>query len=411
MNAAITGADGAAIDQIYRSERRRVLATLIRLLGSFDAAEDALHDAFAAAAVSWPRDGVPRNPYAWLVSTGRFRTIDRWRRRARLAAALPELARRAETEVEVEEPHQIRDHELRLIFTCCHPALPPDAQIALTLREVGGLTTEEIARAYLTRPATIAQRIVRAKARIRDEAIPYVVPERSELRERVAAVLRVLYLIFNEGYSATGGPHLTRADLCAEALRLTREVNTLLEESEGLGLLALMLLHEARREARTGAGGDIVLLQDQDRSLWKPGRIAEARDLIDRAFATGSVGPYLLQAAIAGVHSAAPRFEETDWSEIAALYDILLRVEPSPVAALNRAIAIGMRDGPTAGLALIEALTEGSLARYPGAHAARADFLARLGRSAEARGAYERATLLTRQPAEKRFFAARILEV
>ncbi len=407
----MTGAAAAAIERLYRSERRRVLATLIRLLGSFDAAEDALHDAFAAAAVSWPRDGVPRNPYAWLVSTGRFRTIDRWRRRARLAAALPELARLAETEAEVEEPHQIRDDELRLIFTCCHPALAPDAQIALTLREVGGLTTEEIARAYLTRPATIAQRIVRAKARIRDEAIPYVVPERSELRERVAAVLRVLYLIFNEGYSATGGPHLTRADLCAEALRLAREVNTLLEESEGLGLLALMLLHEARREARTGAGGDIVLLQDQDRSLWKPGRIAEARDLIDRAFATGSVGPYLLQAAIAGVHSAAPRFEETDWSEIAALYDILLRIEPSPVVALNRAIAIGMRDGPTAGLALIEALTEGSLASYPAAHAARADFLARLGRSAEARGAYERAALLTRQPAEKRFFAARILEV
>jgi RNA polymerase sigma-70 factor (ECF subfamily) len=400
----------AAIDHIYRRERRRVLATLIRLLGSFDAAEDALHDAFAAAARQWPRDGVPANPYAWLVSTGRFRTIDRWRRRARLAAALPDLARLAETEAGLAEPQSIRDDELRLIFTCCHPALAPDARIALTLREVGGLTTEEIARAYLTRPATIAQRIVRAKARIRDEAIPYAVPERGELHDRVAGVLHVLYLIFNEGYSATGGPDLTRADLCAEALRLAREVNALVEDAEGLGLLALMLLHEARRHARTDARGDIVLLQDQDRSLWRAAEIAEARALVDRAFAMQSVGPYLLQAAIAAVHSAAPRFEDTRWPEIAALYDLLLRVEPSPVVALNRAIAVGMRDGPAAGLDLIDALLDGPLSRYPAAHAARADCLRSLGRGSEARAAYERASRLTGQPAEHRFFASRMLE-
>ena len=313
-----------ALEAAYRTEKRRVLATLIRLLGGFDAAEEALHEAFAAAAEQWPREGVPANPYAWLVSTGRFKTIDRWRRQARLAGVLARAGRaggrRAE---EPAMPEPIQDDELRLIFVCCHPALAPDARIALTLREVGGLTTEEIARAYLTPAPTIAQRIVRAKAKIRDEAIPYEVPARAELPARLESALQVIYLIFNEGYAATEGPSLTRADLCAEAIRLGRLVVELLDEPEALGLLALMLLHEARRATRVDAAGDLVLLEDQDRSLWDRERIAEAQGLIERALASRRVGPYVLQAAIAAVHAEAPSVGETDWAQIVALYDVL----------------------------------------------------------------------------------------
>lgn len=403
------GNAASAIESAYRAERRRVLATLIRLLGSFDAAEEAMQEAFAIAARQWPQDGVPANPYAWLVSTGRFRMIDRWRRRAKIAAAVTEMAALAETETELAEPDIIGDDELRLIFTCCHPAIPPDARIALTLREVGGLTTEEIARAYLTRPVTIAQRIVRAKAKIRDDRIPYVVPDHAELPARLGSALHVLYLIFNEGYSATTGQSLMRADLCAEAMRLTKLITELLDDSEALGLLALMHLHEARRATRVNAAGDIILLEDQDRSLWDKDVITQARHLVERAFATRSVGPYLLQAAIASVHAAAPSFPTTDWPQIVALYDVLFRIEPSPVVALNQAIAIGMRDGAEVGLGRVDALlANGSLSGYAPAHAARADFLRRLSRNADARRAYEQAIRHTEQPAEKRFFEKRI---
>lgn len=399
----------AALEAAYRTEKRRVLATLIRLLGGFDAAEEALHEAFAAAADQWSREGVPANPYAWLVSTGRFKTIDRWRRQARLAIALPELAALADTEREPAMAETIKDDELRLIFVCCHPALAQDARIALTLREVGGLTTEEIARAYLTRAPAIAQRIVRAKAKIRDEALPYEVPARAELPVRLDSVLRVIYLIFNEGYAATEGPNLTRADLCAEAIRLGRLAVELLEDPEALGLLALMLLHESRRAARIDAAGDLVLLEDQDRALWDRGRIAEAQGLIERAQVLRRVGPYLLQAAIATVHAEAPSAGETDWARIVALYDVLVRVEPSPVVALNRAVALGMRDGPEAGLATIEAvLGQGGLDDYHLAHAARADMQRRLGLAEAARASYQRALELTRQPAERRFLQARL---
>jgi RNA polymerase sigma-70 factor (ECF subfamily) len=397
------------IEAVYRSERRRVLATLIRLLGSFDAAEDAVQDAFAIAAQKWPTEGIPANPYAWLVSTGRFRTIDRWRRRAKIAAALPELAALSEGVVGMPEPDAIRDDELRLIFICCHPSIPPDARIALTLREVGGLTTEEIARAYLTRPVTIAQRIVRAKAKISESRIPYVVPDRTELPARLGSALHVLYLIFNEGYAATAGQSLTRADFCTEAIRLAKLITELLEDSEALGLLALMLIHEARRASRIDGNGDLILLEDQDRSLWNAEGIGEAQSLIDRAFAMRSVGPYLLQAAIASIHAAAPSFARTDWAQIVALYDVLFRIEPSPVVALNQAIAIGMRDGADEGLRRVDALLgSGDLLEYAPAHAARADFLQKLGRNGDARGAYEHAMSHTEQPAEKRFFAKRI---
>ena len=397
------------IASIYRMERRRILATLIRVLGSFDAAEDAVQDAFAAATRQWPTEGVPANPYAWLVSTGRFRTIDRWRRRGRIAAALPELAALAEGAVGMPDPDTIRDDELRLIFACCHPSIAPDARIALTLREVCSLTTEEIARAYLTKPVTIAQRIVRAKAKIREERIPYEVPERAELPARLGSVLHVLYLIFNEGYSATAGPTLTRADLSAEAIRLTKQINELLEDPETLGLLALMLLHEARRATRIDARGDLVLLEDQDRTKWNRDGIAEAVRLIDRAFASRSAGPYLLQAAIASIHATAANFAQTDWVQIAGLYEVLLRVEPSPVVELNLAIAIGMRDGADSGLRRMDGLlNRGELSGYAPAHAARAEFLQRLGRNEEARIAFEQATRCTEQDAEKRYFAKRI---
>ncbi|WP_322418597.1 RNA polymerase sigma factor [Mesorhizobium huakuii] len=402
----------ACLETVYRTEERRVLATLIRLLGGFDAAEEALHEAFAAAAERWPRDGLPANPYSWLVSAGRFRTIDRWRREARLAGALPELLALSEQTPEPIAPEDIADDELRLIFVCCHPALAPDARIALTLREVAGLTTEEIARAYLTPAPTIAQRIVRAKARIRDEAIPYEVPDRSALPARLESALQVIYLIFNEGYAATQGPTLMRAGLCAEAIRLGRLVVDLLDQSEAHGLLALMLLHEARRATRVDTNGDLVLLEDQDRSLWDGGLISEANGLIGRALASRQVGPYILQAAIASIHAEAASTADTDWTQIVALYDVLGRVAPSPVVTLNRAAALGMRDGPRAGLVAIEdVMAQGSLDGYHLAHAARADMQRRLGLTEAARASYLRALELARQPAERRFIILRLGQV
>jgi RNA polymerase sigma-70 factor (ECF subfamily) len=401
-----------ALEAAYRREKRRVLATLIRLLGGFEAAEEAVQEAFAAAADRWPREGVPANPYAWLVSAGRYRIIDRWRRQARLAAALPELAALADPAPETAMPELIRDDELRLIFICCHPALAPDARIALTLREVGGLTTEEIARAYLTRAPTIAQRIVRAKAKIRDDTLPYEVPARAELPERIESVLRVIYLIFNEGYAATEGPSLMRTDLSAEAIRLGGLLVELLDDPEAQGLLALMLLHESRRAARVDAAGDLVLLEDQDRSLWDRKLIAEAQGLIDRAVAARRVGPYLLQAAIAAVHAEAHSFGDTDWDQVLALYEVLIRVDPAPVVALNRAVARAMRDGPAAGLAAIEAVLEQhGLEGYHLAHAARADMQRRLGLAEAALASYQRALELARQPAERRFLQSRLAQV
>lgn len=400
-----------ALEAAYRTERRRVRATLIRLLGGFDAAEEAVHEAFAAAAEQWPREGVPANPYAWLVSTGRFKTIDLWRRQARLATALPEWAALAEPSAQQEMSEPIEDDELRLIFVCCHPALPPDARIALCLREVCGLTTEEVARAYLVPPPTIAQRIVRAKAKIREAALPYEVPDRDALPARLDSALQVVYLIFNEGHTATQGPSLLRASLCVEAIRLGRLLAHLLDEPEALGLLALMLLHDSRRAARFDATGDLILLEHQDRSLWDRERITEARGLIDRAFNSRLVGTYLLQAAIAAIHAEAPNFAATDWARIVALYDTLLRAEPSPVVALNRAVALCMRDGAETGLAIIEAAfadAEGGLDAYHLAHAARADMQRRLGLVEEARASYQRAVQLTNQPAERRFLQARI---
>lgn len=394
---------------LYRTQRRPVLATLIRLLGGFDAAEDALQEAFAAAAVQWPRDGVPDNPTAWLISAGRFRTIDRWRRETRLALVMPELAALADESEEIMTPATIADDDLRLIFICCHPALKPDARIALTLREVGGLTTEEIARAYLTTAPTIAQRIVRAKAKIRHDGLRYELPERSELPGRLESVLRVIYLIFNEGYVATHGPDLTRADLCTEAIRLGRLVVDLIDDSEAVGLLALMLLHDARRLTRTDANGDLVLLEHQDRGRWDHRAISEAQDMLDQALASRRVGPYILQAAIASVHAGAPSYAQINWAEIVALYDVLRRIDPSPVVSLNRAAAISMRDGPEAGLAALgEATATGSLASYHLAHAARADMLRRLGRIDEARASYREALALATQQAERRFLQGRV---
>jgi RNA polymerase sigma-70 factor (ECF subfamily) len=407
-----TAAARNALEAAYRTEKRRVLATLIRLLGGFDAAEEALHEAFAAAAVQWPREGVPANPYGWLVSAGRFRTIDRWRRDGRLASAVPELLALADGKQEPVVPQLIPDDELRLIFICCHPALAPDARAALTLRDVGGLTTEEIARAYLVPAPTIAQRIVRAKAKIRDEALPYEVPARAELPARLDSVLQVIYLIFNEGYAATQGPTLTRADLCAEAVRLGRLLLGLLDQPDVLGLLALMLLHEARRATRIDAAGDLILLEDQDRSLWDRGLISEGQALIDRALSTGRPGPYLLQAAIAACHADAPSTAETDWLQVVALYDALHRLSPSPVVALNRGVAVGMRDGPQAGLSAVEAaLKQGGLDGYHLAHAARADMQRRLGLIDQARASYLTALELTRQPAERRFLQARLAQL
>jgi len=402
----------AAVDAIYRADSRRVLATLIRLLGDFDLAEEALHDAFTAAVERWPRDGVPANPRAWLVSTGRFKAIDAIRRRVRFDGSLTEIARRLEeaaADAPGGEDDTVEDDRLRLVFTCCHPALPPDAQIALTLREVCGLTTEEIARAFLTQPPTLAQRIVRAKAKIRDARIPYEVPTRADLPGRLDAVLQVIYLVFNEGYSASSGPSLTRHDVSAEAIRLGRLLVGLLPEPEAVGLLALMLLHESRRTARSSPAGELILLDEQDRSLWNRDLVSEGAALVERALLSRRFGPYTLQAAIAAVHAEAQSAAATDWAQIVALYDVLLRVDPSPVVELNRAVAVAMRDGPEAGLTLIDAiLGRGDLTEYHLAHSARADLCRRLGRTAQARGSYERALRLTRQEPERRFLERRL---
>ncbi len=412
---ALTAAH-AKVDAIYRDESRQVLATLIRLLGDFDAAEEALQEAFAVAMEQWPRDGIPSNPRAWLVSTGRFKAIDGMRRRARYDASLNELTKHIENTtseplVEHEDEH-IEDDRLRLIFTCCHPALAEEAQLAMTLREVCNLTTEEIARAFLTKPATMAQRIVRAKTKIRDARIPYEVPLPSELPERLDSVLRVVYLVFNEGYSASSGASLTRADLSGEAIRLGRLLLQLLPEPEVIGLLALVLLHESRRPARAAANGDLVLLEQQDRSLWNQDLIREGISLVERALASKRIGPYTLQAAIAAVHAEAPNAKETDWAQIVALYDLLMRADPSPIIELNRAVAVAMRDGPAKGLELVNALLErGELAQYHLAHATRADFCQRLGKFADARASYQRALALAKQEPERRFLEKRLNEL
>ena len=403
------------VDDVYQSESRRVFATLIRLLGDFDLAEDALHDAFAAALTQWAKDGVPANPRAWLVSTGRFKAIDAMRRRARFDKSLAVLAEQLDTESEFDavlDDESIEDDRLRLIFTCCHPALQPEARIALTLREVCGLTTEEIARAFLTSPSTLAQRIVRAKAKIRDAAIPYQVPGPDELPERLDTVLHVIYLVFNEGYSASSGDTVTRPDLSGEAIRLARLLIQLLPEPEAEGLLALMLLHESRRAARTTSDGEIVLLEDQDRSIWNRELIAEGQALVERALASRRFGPYTLQAAIVAVHADAESAAATDWAQIAGLYEVLAQVEPSPVVELNRAVAVAMRDGPAAGIPLIDAILErGDLANYHLAHSARADLYRRLGRADEARASYEKALTLAQQAPERRFIERRLREL
>ena len=403
------------VEAIYRSESRQVLATLIRLLGDFETAEEALHDAFAIAVEQWARDGIPANPRAWLVSTGRFKAIDGIRRRTRHDASLEEFAKQLETSTgdpgEWDDEH-VEDDRLRLIFTCCHPAIAPEAQAAMTLREVCGLTTEEIARAFLTKPATIAQRIVRAKTKIRDTRIPYEIPSEKELPDRLDAVLRVIYLVFNEGYSASSGDSLTRHDLTGEAIRLGRILIKLLPETEAIGLLALMLLQDSRRAARTTPAGDLILLEDQDRSLWNRNQITEGVSLVQRALSMGQAGPYSIQAAIAAAHAQAPSSTATDWAQIVRLYDMLMRSNPSPVVELNRAVAVAMRDNPLAGLALVDAiLTRGELENYHLAHATRADLCRRLGRTGDARASYERALRLTQQEPERRFLERRLAEL
>lgn len=396
------------IDGIYRSESRRVFATLIRLLGDFDLAEEALHDAFRAALEQWPRDGVPANPRAWLVSAGRFKAIDRLRKDARLEP-LEDAAAEAIAAPDNTDREGIEDDRLRLIFACCHPTLQPDAQVALTLREVCGLTTEEIARAFLTPATTLAQRIVRAKAKIREAKIPFETPSPEDLPERLDSVLRVIYLVFNEGYSASSGATLTRHDLSGEAIRLARLLMELLPLPEVIGLLALMLLHESRRAARASPAGDLILLEEQDRSLWNCDFIGEGLALVRRALASGPVGLYTIQAAISAVHAQAPSAADTDWAQIVGLYDLLASAEPSPIVQLNRAVAVAMRDGAAAGLALIdEILARGDLADYRLAHAARADLCRRLGRDAEARASYQRALQMTQQAPERRFIERRL---
>jgi len=421
----------STLDTIYRTEAPRILATLIRLLGDFDLAEDAVHDAFAAALEKWPRDGVPANPRAWLVSAGRFKAIDALRRRARFDASQEKIAEElgggagsgsiygggslagtSAGDADDTSDSSLEDDQLRLIFTCCHPALAPEGRVALTLREVCGLTTEEIARAFLTTAPTLAQRIVRAKAKIREARIPYEVPALEELPARLVPVLQVVYLVFNEGYSASSGAAVTRADISAEAVRLGRLLLELLPEPEVMGLLALMLLQGSRHAARTSPAGELILLQDQDRARWDRAQIAEGVALVERALGTRRFGPYTLQAAIAAVHAEAPDAASTDWPQIVALYSALLRLEPSPVIELNRAVAVAMRDGPEAGLALIDAiLTRGALTDYHLAHSARADLCRRLGRTTEARVSYARALALTQLEPERQFLEKRLQEL
>jgi RNA polymerase sigma-70 factor (ECF subfamily) len=420
VNAPLEGEGPAdlvrqTVDAVYRTESRRVLATLIRLLGDFDRAEEAMHEAFTTAVEQWEREGVPESPRAWLVSTARFKAIDALRRRARFDASLGEIAaeyERTTEPVEWEEADGVDDDRLRLIFTCCHPALPPDAQVALTLREVCGLTTEEIGRAFLTGASTLAQRIVRAKSKIREARIPYQVPSRADLPGRLDIVLHVIYLVFNEGYSASSGASLTRHDLSGEAIRLGRLLVEMLPEPEATGLLALMLLHESRRAARSSPDGELILLDDQDRSLWSREQIDEGSTLVTRALGSRRFGRFTLQAAIAAVHADASRAADTDWNEIVELYNLLLQFDASPVIQLNRAAAIAMRDGPEAGLTLIDALlAAGDLDDYHLAHSARADLCRRLGRSADARVSYQRALSLTRQEPERRFLEKRLREL
>ncbi|HMH42086.1 MAG TPA: RNA polymerase sigma factor [Pyrinomonadaceae bacterium] len=411
------------LDSLYRVDSGRILATLIRLLGDFDLAEEAMHEAFAAALSLWPKSGVPGNPRPWLISTARFKAVDTLRRRAKFDASQDELARHLEaqlssaanSESSIEEDSvedSFEDDRLRLIFTCCHPLLPPEARVALTLREVCGLTTEEIAKAFLITPRTLAQRIVRAKAKIRETPIPYEVPPPEKLPERLGAVLHVIYLVFNEGYSAAAGAEVTRAELTGEAIRLGRLLTELQPEPEVIGLLALMLLQESRRAARTSQTGELILLEHQDRSLWNREQIAEGLALLERALKSQRFGPYTLQAAIAAVHAEAESIAATDWRQIVVLYDRLLRIQPSPVVLLNRAVAIAMRDGPEAGLTHIDALLEhGELANYYLAHSARADMYRRLGRTAEARSSYEKALALTQQEPERQFLARRLEEL
>jgi RNA polymerase sigma-70 factor (ECF subfamily) len=404
------------IETLYRSESGRILATLVRLLGDLDLAEEAMHEAFAAALSLWPKSGVPGNPRPWLISTARFKAIDTLRRRARFDASQDELVRYLEAQwssaERSNEEDSLEDDRLRLIFTCCHPALPPEAQVALTLREVCGLTTEEIARAFLVSPATLAQRIVRAKAAIRDRAIPYEVPAPQELPERLGAVLQVIYLVFNEGYSAAAGAEVTRAELTGEAIRLGRLLVDLLPESEVMGLLALMLLQESRRAARTSPSGELILLENQDRSLWNREQIAEGVALLQKALSSRNFGSYTLQAALAAVHAQAESVAATDWRQIVALYDRLLRIQPSPVVRLNRAVAIAMCEGPEVGLTQIDAVLEqGELANYYLAHSVRADMYRRLGRTAEARSSYEKALALTQQEPERQFLQERIRQI
>jgi RNA polymerase sigma-70 factor, ECF subfamily len=399
------------VDAIYRTNSRRVFATLIRLLGDFDLAEEAMHEAFTAAVMQWHRDGIPANPRSWLVSAGRFKAIDTIRRRTRFDSLLPEIAPDETIDPNLQDEEDVQDDRLRLIFTCCHPALSPEAQVALTLREVCGLTTEEIASAFLIAPATLAQRIVRAKTKIRTANIPYQVPSLADLPDRLDAVLQTIYLVFNEGYAASSGASLTRADLADEAIRLGRLAIELLPDSEAIGLLALMLLQESRCTARTSATGDLILLEEQDRSLWNQSQIAEGIALVKRSLSSSQFGTYTIQAAIAAVHAEAPSATKTDWAQIVALYDLLLQADRSPIVELNRAVAVAMRDGFLAGLQQIDdILARGDLADYHLAHAARADFCRRLGRIDDARASYQQALALVKQEPERRFLQKRLRE-